>query len=485
MLTDSENRCVLPLVRNPGGIHVHYPPGGPTIEPDQSLSMTRFIPLQWLLLEQWRRNHLAATFSAALIGAGFMLVMPFLPLYISQLGVESEAAVAIWSGVILGSSPLIASFVGPIWGKLADRFGLRIMAIRVSLVLFVIWFLMGLARNVQELLILRILSGFFGGFGSLSVALVAHSSPTDRISRAIGGLQATQTFSMALGPFAGGVLAAWIGIRNTFFVTAALCFLTLLLFLLLYRDHPHNGSPQTDGDNPKTREGLSSLLRLPNLKVLAILLLAVTVIERSFAPAIPLFVTSLSANRVQAAGLAGLILSLSAFGESLAAWFSGRRMSRASPRRLLLLRLGLGLLFCLALTLATSCPTPGSQGLAGVSGRGGLDYCLQPRQPGHSQPAAGFRFRAAVQFHHDGQRLRPHPGRTGGFHPPGLGFFGRRHPLWAAGADGLPVHRERQKGSEEWRVKSEEWRVVSWSPVQARDSYEEKRPIVSVKWNRE
>ena len=316
--------------------------------------MTRFIPLQWLLLEQWRRNHLAATFSAALIGAGFMLVMPFLPLYISQLGVESEAAVAIWSGVILGSSPLVASFVGPIWGKLADRFGLRIMAIRVSLVLFVIWFLMGLARNVQELLILRILSGFFGGFGSLSVALVAHSSPTDRISRAIGGLQATQTFSMALGPFAGGVLAAWIGIRNTFFVTAALCFLTLLLFLLLYRDHPHNGSPQTDRDNPKAREGLSSLLRLPNLKVLAILLLAVTVIERSFAPAIPLFVTSLSANRVQAAGLAGLILSLSAFGESLAAWFSGRRMSRASPRRLLLLRLGLGLLFCPALTLATN-----------------------------------------------------------------------------------------------------------------------------------
>ena len=316
--------------------------------------MTRFIPLQWLLLEQWRRNHLAATFSAALIGAGFMLVMPFLPLYISQLGVESEAAVAIWSGVILGSSPLIASFVGPIWGKLADRFGLRIMAIRVSLVLFVIWFLMGLARNVQELLILRILSGFFGGFGSLSVALVAHSSPTDRISRAIGGLQATQTFSMALGPFAGGVLAAWIGIRNTFFVTAALCFVTLLLFLLLYRDHPHNGSPQTDGENPKTREGLSSLLRLPNLKVVAILLLAVTVIERSFAPAIPLFVTSLSANRVQAAGVAGLILSLSAFGESLAAWFSGRRMSRASPRRLLLLRLGFGLLFCLALTLATN-----------------------------------------------------------------------------------------------------------------------------------
>ena len=445
--------------------------------------MTRFIPLQWLLLEQWRRNHLAATFSAALIGAGFMLVMPFLPLYISQLGVESEAAVAIWSGVIMGSSPLIASFVGPIWGKLADRFGLRIMAIRVSLVLFVIWFLMGLARNVQELLILRILSGFFGGFGSLSVALVAHSSPADRISRAIGGLQATQTFSMALGPFVGGVLAAWIGIRNTFFVTAALCFLTLLLFLLLYRDNPHNGSPQTDGDNPKTREGLSSLLRLPNLKVLAILLLAVTVIERSFAPAIPLFVTSLSANRVQAAGLAGLILSLSAFGESLAAWFSGRRMSRASPRRLLLLRLGFGLAFCLALTLATSSTQLLVLRVSQAFLAGGYpDYCLQPRQPGHSQPGEGFRFWAAVQFHHAGQCLRPHPGRTGGFHPPGLGFFGRRHPLWAAGADGLPAHRRRQKGSEEWRVKSEEWRVKRVESEEWRVKSEEWR-VESGEWS--
>jgi len=316
--------------------------------------MSRFIPLQWLLLDQWRRIHLAATFSAALIGAGFMLVMPFLPLYVAQLGVESKAAVAVWSGLILGISPLITSFVGPFWGKLADRYGLRIMAIRVSLVLFVIWFLMGLARNVQELLILRILSGFFGGFGSVSVALVAHSAPRDRITRAIGGLQATQTFSMALGPFLGGVLAAWIGIRNTFFVTAAMCFLTLVLFLLLYRDNPNRDSSRTAPDDETTPESLFSLWRLPNLKVLAILLLAATVIERSFAPAIPLFVTSVTVNPVRAASLSGLILSLSAFGEALAAWYFGRKMARYSARGLLLQRLAFGLAFCLALTLATS-----------------------------------------------------------------------------------------------------------------------------------
>ena len=316
--------------------------------------MIRFIPLQWLLLEQWRRNHLAATFSAALIGAGFMLIMPFLPLYIGQLGVKSEAAIAIWSGLILGISPLIASIVGPFWGKLADRFGLRIMAIRVSLVLFVIWFLMGLARNVQELLILRILSGLFGGFGSLSVALVTNTSPKTRISRAIGGLQATQTFSMALGPLLGGLLAASIGIRNTFFVTAGLCLVTFFLFFILYRDKPNHSSSQTDPLNQTYRKTFLTLLKYPNLKLLATVLLVATVIERSFAPAIPLFVTSVTANKVQAAGIAGLILSLSAFGESLASWYFGRKMARSSPKRLLLHRLGFGCFFSLVLTLATN-----------------------------------------------------------------------------------------------------------------------------------
>ncbi len=316
--------------------------------------MIRFVSLQWFILEQWRRNQLAATFSAGLIGAGFTLVMPFLPYYIAQLGVRSEAAVAIWSGLILGISPLIASFVGPIWGRLADRYGLKIMAIRISLVLFLIWFFMGLARDVYELLALRILSGLFGGFGSLSVSLVTHSTPAARVDRAIGGLQATQTFSMAIGPFLGGVLAAWIGVRNTFFVTAALCFLSLLLFLVLYRDKPDHESRQPDPDNENFLPGFIGLLGLPNLKVLAILLFAVTVIERSFGSAIPLFMAAVSTNAVQAARMAGLILSLAAVGESLAAWYSGRKVGLASPRQLLLFRLGFGLVFCLALTWAAS-----------------------------------------------------------------------------------------------------------------------------------
>ena len=123
--------------------------------------------------------------------------------------------------------------LGPFWGQLIDQYGLKIMAVRISVVSLIIWLLMWLAREIYELFVLRILSGFFGGFGSLSVSLATHWCPSNRVSRAIGSLQATQTFSMALGPFVGGMLAVWIGIQNTFFVTAALSFLTLLVFFLL------------------------------------------------------------------------------------------------------------------------------------------------------------------------------------------------------------------------------------------------------------
>ena len=50
----------------------------------------------------WRRNQIAVT-AAAFIGfTGFTLVMPFLPLYFGQLGVDDPGDVAIWSGVSLG-----------------------------------------------------------------------------------------------------------------------------------------------------------------------------------------------------------------------------------------------------------------------------------------------------------------------------------------------------------------------------------------------
>ena len=303
---------------------------------------------------QWQRNQLAVTLSAACIATGFTLAMPFLPLYIQQLGVSSPTKIAIWSGVLIGISPLIASFVGPFWGKLADQYGLKIMAIRISTALFLIWALMGLSRNVYELLFLRILSGLFGGFGSLSVSLLTQSCPPNKVSEAIGSLQATQTVSFALGPLIGGILAGWIGIRYTFFFTSALCLATLIFFQILYKNTKVQANLSLDEWFLTFLKGILRLFRLPNFKIFAVLLLTASIIDRTFIAAIPLLVTTLTKNPLHIAPIAGLILSSAACGEGFAAWYSGRKIGLISTRKLFLKRLFFGFMFCVGLMFVQS-----------------------------------------------------------------------------------------------------------------------------------
>src|SRR3954452_432956 len=85
----------------------------------------------------YRRNLLAVT-AASFIGfMGFTLVMPFLPLYFNELGLRDVGRVAMWSGLSLGVTPAMTALLSPFWGRLADRFGRKIMVER-SLFSFVI-----------------------------------------------------------------------------------------------------------------------------------------------------------------------------------------------------------------------------------------------------------------------------------------------------------------------------------------------------------
>ena len=63
--------------------------------------------------------------------------MPFLPLYFQQLGVTDVGEIALWSGLSLGVTPALTAFMAPFWGRLADRYGRKIMVER-SLVSFVV-----------------------------------------------------------------------------------------------------------------------------------------------------------------------------------------------------------------------------------------------------------------------------------------------------------------------------------------------------------
>jgi DHA1 family multidrug resistance protein-like MFS transporter len=305
--------------------------------------------------DAWKRNQFAVTVSAAFIFSGFTLIVPFVPMYVQMLGVRSQAAAAIWAGIVLGISPLVASLAAPVWGRVAERYGLKIMAVRITFALFAIWALTAFAQNVYHLLVLRFFLGLLGGFNAFSISLATQLSPQEKVGRVIGTLQAVQISSTAVGPFVGGILAGWVGIRHTFLVTSFLCLLSLLLFVFLYQDkEASEASPSVAVPAPQPHEGLAPLMRLPDFAVIASLLFLVTTIDRSFSPVIPLFVANYRTDPLEAARLSGIILSLAAFAESFAAWYSGKEMTRSEPKQFLLVRLGVGSLICFLIGFAAS-----------------------------------------------------------------------------------------------------------------------------------
>lgn len=58
----------------------------------------------------------------------------FLPVYLFQLGVGS-GDVEMWSGAVFSITFFVAGIMAPIWGKMADRKGKKLMLIRAAFLL--------------------------------------------------------------------------------------------------------------------------------------------------------------------------------------------------------------------------------------------------------------------------------------------------------------------------------------------------------------
>src|SRR5215216_3732509 len=176
---------------------------------------------------KYGRNLFAVT-SASFIGfMGFTLVMPFLPLYFHQLGVADVGRVAMWSGLSLGVTPALTAMLAPWWGRLADRFGRKIMIERSLVSFVVVMSATAFATRPWHVFALRCIQGLFAGYGALTLTMAADSAPKGKMAQAIGTVQTAQRLGPALGPVFGGTVAALVGLHRAFFVAAAFYFIAL------------------------------------------------------------------------------------------------------------------------------------------------------------------------------------------------------------------------------------------------------------------
>lgn len=290
-------------------------------------------------MQTWRRNQYVMVAAVFVVFTGFAFVLPFLPLYVRELGVRDEETAALWAGVLIGVSPLFAGLLAPWWGRLADRHGQKLIALRALASYVVLLGLSAFVTRVGQLLALRIGVGLFGGIGPLGLAMATSQAPREQTGRAVGMVQAAQILAAAIGPFAGGFLADAIGMRRTFLATAAVCAVALALVAGWYEEVPG----RTGGHTPRdARPSFAELLRLPHLLALLVALFLVNFIGRSFTPILPMQLHDLGVPRGRLAFATGVLISTYSVAAALSATLLGRASRRYAPRGLLVASLAGG-----------------------------------------------------------------------------------------------------------------------------------------------
>lgn len=286
--------------------------------------------------EQWQRNQYALTFAVFVSSVGFAFVTPFLPLYVQDLGIKDVEEAAFWSGLLFAASPLLAALFAPVWEAIGDRIGYKPMLQRSLIAFAILLALMGLVSNVGQLLVLRLVLGFFGGFGALSMAYISLSSPLNELGKSVGLMQSAQILSAAVGPLLGGFSADILGTRSSFYVAAVLSLVALLVLTFMLQEEKHQRRRGAEGDK---RPNFFTIFRVQYFLPLVGVLFIGQFVDKSFGPLLPLFVQELGTPTDSVASMSGIILGLGATAGTASAYLFGRLATANSAKRLLLLSL--------------------------------------------------------------------------------------------------------------------------------------------------
>ena len=255
--------------------------------------------------------------------------MPFLALYMQQLGVTGPADIAMWTGATLGVTPAITAFCAPFWGRIGDRFGRKVLVQRSLISGIVVMLLMAYATRPWHLFALRAAQGFVAGYGPLTLAMAAASVPQERLARAIATVQTAQRMGPAIGPVVGGLLASAFGLRRVFLVAAGVYVAASVIMAVFYVE-PSGHSP--DGRRPE-RVPFRNVLAFENFLLLMAVIFGLQLVDKSFGPVLLLYLSQLGYGTDQAAVLAGLLFSVlavsGAAGNQLAAALLKRMTARA------------------------------------------------------------------------------------------------------------------------------------------------------------
>ena len=285
-------------------------------------------------MQRWQRTLYIMFFARLMTAVGFSIIFPFLPLYIKDLGSETNLSIEFLAGAVFSAQAFTMMLASPLWGSIADRYGRKLMVERSMFGGTIIMGLMAFVGSAEELVLLRAVQGLITGVASASNAMVASVAPRDRTGYAMGMMQLGAWSGIAIGPMVGGVLADSFGFSATFLITAALLFVAGLL-VLFGVDEDFQPKPQTSSDDNGYLHHWRTILASPGVTTTYVLRFTSWMGRAMIIPIAPLLVVSLmhsDSNNV--ATITGLMTGIAAGAGTLSALYFGRLGDRIGHRRI-------------------------------------------------------------------------------------------------------------------------------------------------------
>jgi len=287
-------------------------------------------------MEPWKKTLYImwlAQFSSLM---GFSFVLPFMPFYVRQLGVEGDANIAWWAGIASAATSFTLTIFSPIWGHVADRYGRKAMVLRSMFGGAIVLLLTGFAPNITWLCILRALQGAVTGTMTASVALVASTTPSYRSAYALGLMQAAAFAGSSVGPYLGGKMWDLWGSRAPFLVASCVLVAAGMLVKFGVQEQFRRHTSRAGGREAAAQRGsFAEVFAASGFLVAVLVLFQIQFGTMARQPVFVLFIEKLYGTHEGVATFVGQLLAVSGVVAALSAGVFGRFSDRLGHKRLL------------------------------------------------------------------------------------------------------------------------------------------------------
>lgn len=264
----------------------------------------------------WKVVLALLTCNVLFMSASYTMIIPFLPMYLTnELGVD-DTSVSLWAGLSFSVTFFVSAVMAPIWGRIADRKGKRLMAMRASLLIAISYLLGGIVTSPEQLIIVRVFQGFSSGLWPMDLAIMTLYAPQERLGFSLGIMQGTLTAGGVVGPLLGGVLAELFGMRTSFYIGGLALFINFLAFTFIIKEPP---MPKSTVPLTAEEKNPTHLWHIPILRTMMIVSTLAQMVLYILMPVITTYIKALAGSMDNIVFVAGAVFSLSGIAGAIAA----------------------------------------------------------------------------------------------------------------------------------------------------------------------